>query len=347
MKARVALQRLAEVTESQWGLVTSAQARARGVSAMTLSRLTESRDLVRLAQGVYRDGGAPSQEHEELRAAWLMTDPSKLAYERLDESPRTATVSGESASVLLGIGDLRAVTSEFTTPTRKQTQRAEVRYRTRALSDEDVTVRSGLPVTTPERTIADLVESRQDLSTVAVVLHDAAKRSQLDTNRLAALLGPLAERNGFGKGDGLALYDELLRIGGIDLAGLAARVAAAPALGELVVANYVERMRKGDSASLDALLTSAIARIEAAFPREQSQRILEMLMDAVNASIEPVMREISKNSEVALAASGAAETVARVVAKASVEMETTMNALDWPALLASTQRHDGTSERRP
>ena len=36
MKSRVALQQLAEVTESQWGMVTSAQARARGIAHMTL-----------------------------------------------------------------------------------------------------------------------------------------------------------------------------------------------------------------------------------------------------------------------------------------------------------------------
>jgi len=53
--------------------------------------------------------------------------------------------------------------SEFTTPTRKQTERADVRYRTRALPEQDITVREGLPATIWERTIADLVEDRHDL----------------------------------------------------------------------------------------------------------------------------------------------------------------------------------------
>ncbi|MBK7822870.1 MAG: type IV toxin-antitoxin system AbiEi family antitoxin domain-containing protein [Tessaracoccus sp.] len=64
------------MTESQWGLVTSAQA-PRGVTHMNLTRLTESGDLVRVTHGVYRDAGAPSTEHEELRAAWLAAGPAQ------------------------------------------------------------------------------------------------------------------------------------------------------------------------------------------------------------------------------------------------------------------------------
>lgn len=81
MKIVKVLRVLAGVTESQWGLVTSAQAAARGVSYMNLTRLVESGDVVRVAQGVYRDAGAPGGQHEELRAAWLATDPERLAYE--------------------------------------------------------------------------------------------------------------------------------------------------------------------------------------------------------------------------------------------------------------------------
>jgi hypothetical protein len=246
MQSRESLRTLAEVTESQWGMVTSAQAGARGISHMNLTRLTESGSLVRLAQGVYRDAGAPSVEHEALRAAWLAIEPKKLAYERLEDLPNTAVVSGESASRLHAIGDLRASRSEFTTPTRKQTQRPDVRYRTRSLPGQDVTVRDGLPVTTRERTIADLVEDRQDLSLVAGVLRDAAQQSRLDLDRLSGLLGPLAERNGHRKGDGDALLEELLQIAGIDAASVAKHLAAIPDLGALITANYLSQLPEFD-----------------------------------------------------------------------------------------------------
>ena len=47
MKSRVALQQLAEVTESQWGMVTTAQARAQGIDHMTLKRLNDDGHLIR------------------------------------------------------------------------------------------------------------------------------------------------------------------------------------------------------------------------------------------------------------------------------------------------------------
>jgi hypothetical protein len=261
MKLREALRVLAEVSGSQWGMVTSAQANARGVSHMNLTRLTESGDLVRLSHGVYKDAGAPSGQHEELRSAWLATDPAKLGYERLGEHPASAVVSGESAGRLHGIGDLRAMKSEFTTPTRKQTQRADVRYRTRVLPEQDVTVREGLPSTTRERTIADLVEDRNDLSIVGNALRDAAGQSRLDVDRLAELLSPLAERNGHRKGDGDALLEELMRVAGINQESIAERIASIPSLGGLVTAQYLKSL---PTASDMSALTGAITSTELA-----------------------------------------------------------------------------------
>jgi hypothetical protein len=256
MKSREALRLLAEVTGSQWGMVTSAQANARGVSHMNLTRLTESGDLVRLSHGVYKDPGAPGGQHEELRSAWLATDPAKLGYERLGERSGAAVVSGESAARLHGIGDLRAMKSEFTTPNRKQTQRPDVRYRTRVLPDQDITVREGLPTTSRERTIADLVEDRNDLSIVGNALRDAATQSRLDVDRLAELLSPLAERNGQRKGDGDALLEELMRIAGINQESIAKQIASVPSLGGLITAQY---LRSLPTASDMGALTAAIA----------------------------------------------------------------------------------------
>lgn len=240
MKSHDALRILADVSASQWGLVTSAQAAARGVDRLSLSRLAQAGDLERLAHGVYKDSGAPSDAHLDLRAAWLATSPSELAGERLKRRPSSATVSGESATRLHGVGDLRAAKSEFTLRARKQTQRADVRYRTRALTDDDVTVREGLPVTTVERTLADLVEARTDLSLVADALADATRQGGVDADRLAHLLTPLAVRNGHKKGDGDALLERLLQLAGLDREALAQRIASISGIGALVTANFLK-----------------------------------------------------------------------------------------------------------
>lgn len=250
MKSRNALRELATLSASQWGMITTAQAGARGVSRLDLARLAGSGDLVRLAHGVYRDAGAPADEYEDLRAAWLSTDPARSAEARLRDEPASVVVTGASAAWLHRAGELLADRHEFTTPVRRQSQRAEIRYRQRQLGPVDVTIVSGLPVTTLERTVADLVGSRTDLSLVADVLSDAARMSRLDLDRLAALLAPLSARNGLRRGDGEALLGRLVEIAGLDLASLAREIASSPQLGALVTAEYLERMRETDRPQL-------------------------------------------------------------------------------------------------
>lgn len=297
MESRAALRALAEASESQWGLITSAQARARGVTHMNLTRLADSGDLVRVAHGVYRDAGAPSADHEELRAAWLMTDPPRLAYERLSEHPPSAVVSGESASRLHGIGDLRAMRHEFTTPRRRQTQRPDVRYRTRELPEQDVTICDGLPATTRERTIADLVEDRQDLSIVGDALRDAAGQSRLNAERLAELLGPLAERNGHKRGDGDALLSELLRLAGLDLDQLAKRLSAIPDLSSRMATNYLSslslRIPPDIYPKLAEAVSGALQTLPVTIPPDIYPKLTKTISEALRNMPAPAVPDLS------------------------------------------------------
>ena len=286
---------LAEVSESQWGLVTSAQANARGVSHMNLTRLVDSGDLIRLSHGVYRDAGAPGGEHDNLRAAWLASEPTRVAWERLNEKPGKVVVSGESAAALHGIGNLRAMRHEFTTPTRKQTQRADVHYRTRTLTRDDVTVREGLPVTTPERTIADLVEQRTQLDHVGNALRDAARKSSLDTIRLTELLSPLAERNGHANGSGAALLEELLEAGGIDMQSLSQQIVKMPDLGALVARDYLA------SVDLSPLFDNHAMRSVLAAQEQQYAKLAESLSEVV-MPVLPAFDKLAKSMAAATAA---------------------------------------------
>ncbi|MGL4340134.1 MAG: type IV toxin-antitoxin system AbiEi family antitoxin domain-containing protein [Rhodoglobus sp.] len=251
MKARQALRELADMSATQWGMVTSAQAVTRGVTRLDLSRLTEAGDLIRLAHGVYKDAGAPSGAHLDVRAAWLSSDPGRLASERLGDGHRGVVISGQTAARLHDIGDLRSNRTELTTPARRQTQRADLHYRRRELSERDVTISDGLPVTTPERTIVDLVEDRTDLSIVANALNDAFWKSNLDLELLAESLTPLAERNGHRKGDGAALLDQLLVIVELDRESIAKQIAAmADGFGALVTQHYLASMPRNNLAEL-------------------------------------------------------------------------------------------------
>lgn len=246
---------------------------------MNLTRLTESGNLIRLTHGVYKDAGAPGTSHDELRSAWLASDPTRLAWDRLKERPGKVVVSGESAAALHGIGNLRAMRSEFTTPYRKQTQRADVHYRTRTLTSDDITVREGLPVTTSERTIADLVEQRTPLDHVGDALRDAARKSRLDTNRLAELLGPLAERNGHARGDGSALLDELLEAAHIDLESLSKRIVEMPDLGALVARHYMATI--DTSQLLDSPVLRSVFEAQAQWCAKLGESLSRAVMPAL------------------------------------------------------------------
>lgn len=204
MNALRVLRELSDITAAQWGLVTTAQAARRGVSRLYLSRLADAGLLERVGQGVYRAAGVPADRHEPLQVAWVSINPKLTANERLQPSVPDAVVSGSTAAYLHGLGDLVPEPYEFTVSKRRQTQRTELGFRVRRLPAVSVTLREGLPVTTVEQTIADLIEARTDRSLVARVLADAGS---LDLARLAELLQPLAARNGFGSGE--ALLDDL------------------------------------------------------------------------------------------------------------------------------------------
>lgn len=340
---------LAEVSESQWGMVTSAQAHARGVSHMNLTRLTESGDLVRLAHGVYRDAGAPGSEYEELRSAWLAAEPTRLAWDRLQEKPGSVIVSGESAATVHGIGNLRAMRNEFTTRSRKQTQRPDVHYRTRMLSSDDVTVREGLPVTTPERTIADLVEQRTQFDHVGEVLLDAARKSRLDMDRLVELLAPLAERNGHSKRDGSALLEELLETARVDLHSLAQQIVTMPDLGALVTRDYLARIDTSplfDSpafqSALDRLAASivaAAATFDARAPRsilEAHEEQVATMAAALSKLVAPEMAGLTSMQK-AIASLGSTSAVLGTDS-AQKRLSEAITARDWASLTQRAKR---------
>ena len=119
MRSAEALRLLAELAASQWGMMTTAQAASIGVERLDLSRLSRAGHIERLVHGIYRDAGAPSDEFEGLRAAWLAADPSRIAEERLQDLPGGAVVMGESAALLHGVGDLPADRHELSTAVRR------------------------------------------------------------------------------------------------------------------------------------------------------------------------------------------------------------------------------------
>lgn len=283
MKATQALGILAELTSHQWGMVTSAQARVHGITRLDLSRLAEAGHLKRLAHGIYMDAGANGDQFDDLRAAWLSTDPKVMGEKRIKDRVGGVVVAGASAARLHEIGDFWADRHEFVTPSRRQSQRPEISYRRRKLEPHDVTLAGGLPTMTVERTIADLVEQIGDLSLVADALRDASRRWNLDLDRLQSLLAPLASRNGLKHGDGSALLNRLMEIAGIDPDAVARRVAADASLASRVAATYLGSLSRAD---LDQLLSTSGMK-------GARQTLQESFAALVRRSLAPQIAEIT------------------------------------------------------
>lgn len=288
MKATSALRRLGEITESQWGMVTTAQACRHGINRMQLSRLADDGHLQRLGHGVYRDAGTPPDRLESLKVAWLSINPSLIADERLQATPLDAVVSGRTASHLLGLGDLVPEPYHFTVPTRRQTQRSELAFRTKQLPPQSLTLREGLPVTTPEQTIADLVDEGMDKSLVADVFADAAS---LDTGILTTLLAPLAKRNGFTAGDGASLYSELERLARRDVDSLA-KVVANTQLAQKILQEYFKTAEVNLLPHLKTVTAYANSMIEA----HEMNPVLRQLQESHQAiqRLSPVIAQLSQ-----------------------------------------------------
>jgi hypothetical protein len=176
--------------------VTAAQAKLDGVQGVDLLRLERSALLEGVGRGVYLIAAAVPPEHLETKVAWLRLDPKTPAWQRPVDSRRSGVVSHASACELHGLGDLPADRVELIVPVRRTTRDEGVLLHQLALEADDITVVDGLPVTTVERTIADLLRSRADGAHMGTVIADADLKGLADLECLADRVAPFARGYG-------------------------------------------------------------------------------------------------------------------------------------------------------
>lgn len=206
-------QKLTDLGDGQWGLVTRRQADRLGVPPASFQRLVQRHLLERVAHGVYRIRGAGEADHLTLRAAWLQLEPGKSAWERLDD-PDVAVVSHASAASLYEVGDLRPDIHEFTSPRRRQTRRPDLRVHRGIVPDQDRVVLRGLPVTRAGRMIADMLADHVEPSAVARITVEVIDGIHDYPRAVADKIAPFAAAFGLKPGDGVALLDRFLDLGG-------------------------------------------------------------------------------------------------------------------------------------
>ncbi len=210
------LVRLGSIGERRWGLVTTAQAKDAGVTRKQLSRMATTGAIERVAQGVYRMAGAPSQHNEAIYATWLALGGATAP--RSEAGVASIVTAGNTAAVVHEIGDFFLDGFDFIVPSRKGTRLPGVRLRIRQLTRDEVIPVDGLPTLTVERTIADLVDLGTDLSLVAGALRDAVRADKLvAAEQLVDYLSPIAMRR---RSDGRSLANALFELAGVAPEGL-------------------------------------------------------------------------------------------------------------------------------
>lgn len=209
---------LSGIAADQWGLVTSAQAKAAGLNGVQLLRLTEAALVENVGRGVYLLPAAGQPQHLEIKVAWLRLQPTVPAWQRSADDPDSGVVSHASACELHGLGDIPAPQVELTVPRRRVTKDPSVRLRVAALESAEITLVDGLPVTTPRRTILDLLTAKADGGHVGGVIAEAERRDLVSTADLAPEVARFARRYGMPRNsDGMSLIDHLVAQAGESL----------------------------------------------------------------------------------------------------------------------------------
>jgi predicted transcriptional regulator of viral defense system len=218
-----ALELLGEYTAEQWGMVTARQARLLGVDGVTVHRLKEAGFLEPVRRGVYAVTSAGASLVRDEQAVWLSLRPDVASWTRPKLDPDGAVISHRSAARIYGIGELVNDRVELTVPRRRTIRDSTVLIHQAMLTDAEVTVVDGLPVTTPLRTICDLLDQHTDASHIATVIRQAVEAGQVRLDELAERIGPYARRYGVKPFDGTALLNQLLGQIGMSITELATR----------------------------------------------------------------------------------------------------------------------------
>jgi predicted transcriptional regulator of viral defense system len=272
--SRTTESRLTSLAGSQWGMLTAGQATNQGIARSTLLRREQAGALDRIRPGVYRLPGAPVNRLDDIRAAWLATSSETPAWERL--AAPDAVVGGAAAAWAHELGDLYPSPILLYTTTRRQTKHNDIRYSTRRLSAQDITLLDGLPVTTRERTLADLLdEPGADISLVADALRDAERAdADLDAEHLISLLGMHAKRLGYASGT--ALYEHLRSLTRVDEERLR---------NLLVHTNLPELVASLAQDSIQSILSPLIATLTEQTQSEQMDALIANLRASLLANL--------------------------------------------------------------
>jgi predicted transcriptional regulator of viral defense system len=175
------------LAESQAGYFTTQQALAAGIDGGTLRHHARPGGRYeRVRRGLYRLRHFPSSPHEHVVAGWL---PLRGAG---------AVVSHESALEMHELTDLIADAVHLSVPRTERGQRRRSGVQLHTLSqppgEDEVRRVAGLPVTSPERSIVDALETGAQPEQIELAVSEALQRGITSPQRLRAAASTRSQR---------------------------------------------------------------------------------------------------------------------------------------------------------
>ncbi|HEY5316703.1 MAG TPA: type IV toxin-antitoxin system AbiEi family antitoxin domain-containing protein, partial [Solirubrobacteraceae bacterium] len=166
---------IAAIAAGQHGLITTRQLLDLGLSKGGIAHRVKIGRLHRVYRGVYAVGHPPVSPHAHALAAVLAAGPG-------------AVLSHDSAATLWGISKHWRTPFEVTTRFGRRRDNGPRVHRSGTLTERDVTVHFGIPVTSPARTVFDYAPRVSDAA-LARAVNDLRHARYLWLDDLAEVLG--------------------------------------------------------------------------------------------------------------------------------------------------------------
>lgn len=208
---------VADIAAEQWGIITTAQARAHDVTAVQMKRLTDRGALERVHHGIYTMTRIPYDPLQGIRVAWIALDPKTPVWDRLTQDFPSGVVSHRTAAKLHLLGDIDADWTEFTCNRRIRIDLLDIKIHTGTVEVKDWTTVEGLPVTTARRTVDDLAAAKIDGGHLASIARSAISQELATVDDLEKTLARHAFAYGHLLNDGNGFLASLVEEAGVSV----------------------------------------------------------------------------------------------------------------------------------
>jgi len=179
---RTRMDELYALAEEHDGLLASKDARAQGIQDSVLVRLAQRGRLERMSRGVYRIAHFPADRLAQYREAVLWAQAS--------QGPERVALSHETALMLYGISDVNPSRVHLTVPESARMRRVHPKWiaiHRANLTTEDILLHEGMPVTTVERSILDVLATTHRTEFARQAITDAVRKGLITPAQASGL----------------------------------------------------------------------------------------------------------------------------------------------------------------